>query len=169
MLYKTYYKSEIGKLLLVSDGIHLLGLWIENQKYYLYGIEQEIVFKDDLEIFTKTKHWLGSYFSGKNPSRKELNILLNVSPFQKEVLKILCKIPYGQIMTYGEVSKILENKLKRKMSAQAVGGAISHNPISIIIPCHRVIGKGGKLTGYAGGIDKKLELLKLEKIDVKEE
>ena len=156
MLYKTYYKSPIGNLMLLSDGDNLVGLYIENQKYYLNGIKQELTSKDNLQVFENTKKWLDRYFEKEKPSIKEIPIAPKGGEFRQKVWKILCEIPYGQTITYGEIAKRIAKQMnKEKMSAQAVGNAVGHNPISIIIPCHRVIGKNGSLTGYAGGIERK--------------
>ena len=164
MLYKTYYKSPIGNLMLLSDGDNLVGLYIENQKYYLNGIKQELTSKDNLQVFENTKKWLDRYFAKKNPSIKEIPLAPIGGEFRQKVWKILCEIPYGQTITYGEIAKKIAKEMqKEKMSAQAVGNAVGHNPISIIIPCHRVVGKDGSLTGYAGGIEKKRILLELER------
>ena len=164
MLYKTYYKSPIGNLMLVSDGDNLVGLYIENQKYYLNGIKQEVTPKDNLQVFENTKKWLDRYFAKENPSIKEISLAPIGGEFRQKVWKILCEIPYGQTTTYGEIAKRIAKEMdKEKMSAQAVGNAVGHNPISIIIPCHRVVGKDGNLTGYAGGIERKRILLELER------
>ena len=167
MLYKTYYKSPIGNLMLVSDGDNLVGLYMENQKYYLNGLKQELTSKDNLQVFENTKKWLDRYFEKEKPSIKEIPIAPKGGEFRQKVWKILCEIPYGQTITYGEIAKRIAKQMnKEKMSAQAVGNAVGHNPISIIIPCHRVIGKNGSLTGYAGGIERKKMLLELEKENV---
>ncbi len=164
MLYKTYYKSPIGNLILVSDGDNLVGLYMENQKYYLNGIKQELTSKDNLQVFENTKKWLDRYFAKENPSIKEIPLAPIGGEFRQKVWKILCEIPYGKTTTYGEIAKRIAKEMdKEKMSAQAVGNAVGHNPISIIIPCHRVVGKYGSLTGYAGGIEKKRILLELER------
>lgn len=163
MIYTTYYNSPIGKLLLASKENKLIGLWIEGQKYYLSGIEDEITKNDDEKILIETKKWLDRYFNGEKPCSNELDLAPIGSKFRKNVWDILCKIPYGKVITYNDIAKEIAKKRKiNKMSAQAVGGAVGHNPISIIIPCHRVIGTNGSLTGYAGGLDKKEYLLKLE-------
>ena len=167
MIYKTYYNSPVGKLLIASKDGKLIGLWIEGQKYYLGKIKDELIENDKEEILVKTKKWLNKYFLGENPKISDLDISLNGTSFEKVVWELLKKIPYGEVTTYKELSKKVAKKLgKEKMSAQAVGGAIGHNPISIIIPCHRVVGKDGSLTGYAGGIDKKVKLLKQEKVNM---
>ena len=167
MIYTTYYSSPIGKIMTASGGESIVGLWFEGQKYYGGIIKEEMVVKDDLPIFQKLKKWLDRYFNGKKPDIYELPLEPAGSDFQKEVWKILCQIPYGKCMTYGDIAKQIAAKMgKKNISAQAVGGAVGRNPISIIIPCHRVIGANGNLTGYAGGIDKKIALLKNEGFDV---
>ncbi len=160
MNYITRYCSPLGEITLASDGYNLIALWLEGQKGIKTDCSEE---KDKIEVFIKTKRWLNRYFKGLNPEPSEIPIKLQGSNFALEVWEILQKIPYGQTMTYGEIAKIMAKKLgKQKMSAQAVGGAVGRNPISIIIPCHRVVGANGKLTGYAGGLDKKVKLLKHE-------
>lgn len=166
MYYISNYESPIGKFLLASDGKNLVGLWIENQKYYKKGISGEILENDDLAIFRDTKNWLDRYFAGKKPNISEINLSPIGGDFRQNVWKILCEIPYGEVITYGDIAKKLAKKMnKNSMSSQAVGGAVGHNPISIIIPCHRVVGANGSFTGFAGGINKKKQLLDLEGID----
>ena len=163
MIYKTYYSSPIGKLLLASDGTNLTGLWIETQKYYPHKMINQLIDNDNLEIFKEVKNWLDKYFKGEKVNINNLKLNPSGTKFQKEVWKVLCDIPYGEITTYKEIAeKVAINLNKANMSAQAVGGAVGHNQISIIIPCHRVIGSDGNLTGYAGGIDKKIKLLQIE-------
>lgn len=165
MTYTARYKSEIGELLLVSDGKNLTGLYIKGQKYYFSSAKDETEEKDDLPIFRQTKGWLDRYFCGERVTPYELRLKPQGSDFRQSVWKLLCEIPYGETTTYGEIArKIAEMQGRKSMSAQAVGGAVGHNPISIIIPCHRVIGADGSLTGYAGGIDKKIKLLEIERI-----
>ena len=158
MYYSTNYSSPIGEMLLVSDGEALVGAWFCGQKHFKSTVD-EVVQKDDLAIFKQVKQWLDDYFNGLNP---EINFKLNPkgSEFRLKVWKILSEIPYGETLTYGEIAHMISPT----MSAQAVGGAVGHNPISIIIPCHRVLGANTKLTGYAGGIERKMELLKIENI-----
>lgn len=163
MLYKTIYNSPLGPLTLASDGNALIGLWLEGQKYFTASINEELVEHNDLLVFHNTNDWLDRYFAGQNPSISELKLAPRGSEFRQQVWKILCEIPYGKTITYGDISKkIAASRGLASMSAQAVGGAVGHNPISIIIPCHRVIGSNGSLTGYAGGIDKKTWLLEHE-------
>lgn len=167
MVYITDYKSPVGKLLIASKENKLIGLWIEGQKYYLNEIDDEVQEKENEETLFKTKKWLDRYFNGENPKISELKLNPSGSEFRQNVWKLLCQIPYGKVTTYGEIAKKMAKIMnKEKMSAQAVGGAIGHNPIAIIIPCHRVVGTNGNLTGYAGGIDKKIKLLELEKVDM---
>ena len=169
IIYITYYDSILGKLTIAGDGENIIGLWIEGQKYFADTIKNEnIIKKDDISIFIKTKEWLDRYFRGERPDIKELKLSPKGSEFRQNVWKILCKIPYGQTITYGKIAKEIAKLMnKNSMSAQAIGNAVGHNPISIIIPCHRVVGTNGGLTGYAGGIDKKRELLELENVDIK--
>ncbi len=168
MIYTTNYKSPIGNILLASKDNKLIGLWIEGQKYYLQTINDKIEKLDNGKILIKTKKWLDRYFNKEKPDINELNLNPIGSDFRQEVWKILCDIPYGKVTTYNDIAKqITEKKGIKRMSAQAVGGAVGHNPISIIIPCHRVVGTNGSLTGYAGGIDKKIYLLEHEGVDMK--
>lgn len=163
MIYKSIYHSPVGKITLASDGKNLVGAWFEGQKYFANSVKETMYLNDKLDIFEKAKIWLDEYFAGKQPNIQDLPLAPSGSTFRQAVWKILCEIPYGQTMTYGEIAqKIAKEKGISGMSAQAVGGAVGHNPISIIIPCHRVIGANGNLTGYAGGIDLKVKLLELE-------
>ena len=167
MQYISHYPSPIGNMLLAADEMGLTGLWFEGQKYFALDLDKEHEEKE-IPLFEKVKQWLDIYFSGKEP---DFTIPLHFTgtDFQNEVWEILCTIPYGQTMTYGEIAKqIAARKGLQHMSAQAVGGAVGHNRISIIVPCHRVVGADGSLTGYAGGIEKKVKLLKLEKANMKQ-
>lgn len=145
----------------MSDGVKLTALYFDGQKYFVDTLKKEYK-KVDIKIFDETIKWLNIYFSGKAPSFTPA-LDMKGSDFRKRVWKIVLTIPFGRTMTYGQIADIIakENGLK-KMSAQAVGGAIGHNKISLIIPCHRVIGANGFLIGYAAGIDKKMWLLKME-------
>jgi len=162
MQYKSKYKSPLGNILLAADDMGLTGLWFEGQKYFARHLNKESEEKEQ-PVFIDAKKWLDIYFSGKEPDFK-LPIHFIGTEFQKEVWEILYKIPYGQTMTYGDMARQLAKKRGlQRMSAQAVGSAVARNKISIIVPCHRVVGTNGNLTGYAGGIDKKIALLKIEK------
>lgn len=158
------YESPIGKCLLVSDKKHLVGVWLEGQKYYC-PLKEPFQENDNDAVLRKTKAWLEQYFAGNQPDISELPLRPIGSDFRQQVWKILTGIPYGEVMTYGDIARIIEEKNNiEKMSAQAIGGAVGHNPISIIIPCHRVVGANGSLTGYAGGLEKKRWLLQHEGI-----
>ena len=165
MVYTCKYKSLIGDVLLAADEIGLTGLWFEGQKYFANTLPNDHI-QQETEILTEAKRWLDVYFSGEEPNFTP-PLHPNGSTFRKAVWQILLEIPYGQTITYGEIARrIAVMKNTSHMSAQAVGGAVGHNEISIIIPCHRVVGTNGSLTGYAGGIDKKISLLKLEHTDM---
>ena len=167
MIYTSSYYSPVGKILIASKNNRLIGLWIEGQKYFLGNLKEKLQNKDNEEILVKTKKWLEKYFNKEKPEIAELELELIGGEFRKRVWKILCEIPYGKVITYGEIARrVARETNKKSMSAQAIGGAVSHNPISIIIPCHRVVGSNGNLTGYAGGIDKKIKLLELEGVNI---
>lgn len=167
MIYKTTYQSPIGLMTLASDGINLIGLWNFNQKYH--GEELFVLMKtnDDLMVFKQTKNLLNQYFLGENPDFSKLSLKPVGSEFRQLVWKILCEVPYGQTITYGQIGKMVAKMTNKKsMSAQAIGGAVGHNPISVIIPCHRVVGTNGSLTGYAGGMEMKKWLLNNENVEL---
>lgn len=166
-MYKTDYASPIGNIMLASDGKNIIGAWIDGQKYFAQSIKSELIETDDLETFKLTKIWLDRYFAGEQPDISELSLAPQGNDFRQEVWEILKSIPYGEVITYGDIAKqIARRHGKQKMSAQAVGGAVGHNPISVIIPCHRVVGAGGNLTGYTGGINLKIKLLEHEGVDM---
>lgn len=165
MQYINYYSSPLGKITFASNGKELTGLWFNGQKYFASTLTKEYEQKN-LPVFEQTAKWLDIYFSGKNPDFTP-PLFLSSTSFRNEVWKILLTIPYGKIMTYGEIAKLMaKNRGVEKMSVQSVGGAVGHNPISIIVPCHRVVGTDGSLTGYAGGVDIKEKLLKFENVDM---
>ncbi len=166
MMYTCTYKSPLGNILIAADDIGLTGLWFEEQKYFAHGIDLSDSEEKENNILKETTKWLDLYFKGENPPfTPKLHPM--GSEFRKQVWGILLTIPYGQTVTYGEIAaKLAVSMGLSHMSAQAVGGAVGHNRISIIIPCHRVVGTNGSLTGYAGGIDKKIALLELEKTDM---
>ena len=157
MYYLTNYSSRIGVMAIICDGQSINRVSFLNQKYFKPSLVDEISSEDDLEIFAKAKAYLDDYFKGLNP---EIDFKLNPhgTDFRLKVWKLLLEIPYGETVTYGQIAQ----KISPTMAAQAVGGAVGANPIAIMIPCHRVIGKNGDLTGYAAGLDKKIELLKIE-------
>ena len=165
MVCTCSYNSPIGNMLIAADEIGLTGLWFEGQKYFANTLPDEHI-SQETGILAETKKWLDVYFSGEEPKFTP-PLHPEGSTFRQAVWQILLQIPYGQTITYGEIaSKLTETKNGSRMSAQAVGGAVGHNEISIIIPCHRVVGTNGSLTGYAGGIDKKISLLELEHVDM---
>ena len=166
MTFLTHYDSPLGGVLLAADEIGLTGLWFEGQKYFADNLPAERA-ERETETLALAKRWLDIYFAGKEPDFMPPLHPVG-SPFRRAVWELLLEIPYGQTTTYGELSRRLAAKMGiAHMSAQAVGGAVGHNGISIIIPCHRVVGTGGSLTGYAGGVDKKEKLLELERADMR--
>lgn len=159
-----YYHSPIGRLLLSADEIGLTGVWLEGEKYFAHGLPADRR-EACTPILADTKRWLDEYFSGKEPDFMPPLHPVG-SPFRQAVWQILRRIPYGKTVTYGEIAReMARQKGLPKMSAQAVGGAVGHNEISILIPCHRVVGAKGNLTGYAGGLSRKIQLLTLEGVD----
>lgn len=164
MHYKTNYSSPVGEITIASDGENIIGLWIEGQKYFAGTLEETAAQRHNLPVFHMAEDWLNRYFSCQKPSAYELPLAPEGSQFRQKVWQILCEIPYGQVISYGDIAHMMGNG---KGFAHAVGGAVSHNPISVIIPCHRVVGSDGSLTGYAGGIDKKIKLLELEGVDMR--
>lgn len=167
MVWTTRYASPLGQLTLAGDEENLVGLWIEGQKYFAGTLEGEGAANPGLPVFTLAAKWLDAYFAGEKPACSALPLAPAGSGFRKTVWEILCEIPYGCCVTYAAIAQKAAARLgKPHMSGQAVGGAVGHNPISIIIPCHRVVGAGGSLTGYAGGIAKKVWLLEHEGADM---
>lgn len=187
MDFTSHYKSPLGNITIASDGDFLIGLWFEGQQHFadaladnsraqagrtagqqyftgdLNATSHELARRAELPVFAETKRWLDIYFSGKEPSFTP-PLHMRTTPFRKEVWEIMLSIPYGQTMTYGDIAAILAKKRGLShISAQAVGGAVGHNAISLIIPCHRVIGANGHLTGYAAGLARKAWLLDFEK------
>lgn len=165
MFFISKYKSFVGEITLACNGEKLTGLWFDGQKYFA-DIFPENYEEKDLPVFEQTKKWLDIYFSGKAPDFTPPLDMGGISPFRKRVWEIMLEIPFGQTSTYGKIAKQIAEETGKKVSAQAVGGAVGHNSISLVIPCHRVVGTNGGLTGYAGGIDKKIKLLRLEGVDV---
>jgi len=165
MEYTAHYNSPLGGIILTSDGAALTGLWFDNQNHFA-GTLGPVREEKPLKVFDEAKRWLDVYFSGKEPGfTPPLN--MKGTPFRRAVWEILLTIPFGRTMTYGEIARILtERNGLRRMSAQAVGGAVGHNPVSLIVPCHRVVGANGSLTGYGGGLDRKIRLLALEDADM---
>ena len=165
MTFIQHYDSPLGGILLAADEIGLTGLWFDGQKYFARDLPAERV-ERSTPVLSEAKRWLDVYFTGKEPDYMP-PLHPAGSAFRQSVWDILLQIPYGQTTTYGEIARQLAEKQGLpRMSAQAVGGAVGHNEISVIIPCHRVVGTNGSLTGYAGGVDKKMKLLEWEHADM---
>lgn len=165
MLYYKKLASPLGEITLRSDGEALTGLWFADDKHYgakdIAGAALA-----DLDVFMQAEAWLAEYFAGREP-KVSVPLKLQGSEFQMQVWRLLQDIPYGRLVTYGNIAKkIAAQKGLARMSAQAVGGAVGHNPLCIIVPCHRVVGANGSLTGYGGGMWRKVRLLELEKVDM---
>lgn len=168
MTYLTHYRSPLGEITLASDGEALTGLWFDGQKYDRLILREEVCREEALPVFALSEKWLDLYFDGKQPDFTP-PLKLSGSDFRKRVGEIMLTIPYGQTRSYGEIARVIAKERGLQMlSAQAVGGAVGHNPISIIVPCHRVVGANGSLTGYAGGVKRKVWLLEKEGIDLAE-
>lgn len=165
MVFMQHYDSPLGGILLAADDVGLTGAWFEGQKYFARNLPADTVFQET-PVLMEARRWLDVYFAGEEPVLLPLLHPMG-SAFRQSVWEILLHIPYGKTMTYGQIARHLAEKQGLyRVSAQAVGGAVGHNPISILIPCHRVVGTGGSLTGYAGGIDRKVKLLELEHADM---
>lgn len=150
---------------MAGDDAGLTGLWFDGQKYFATTLPADVE-DGELPVFAQVREWLDCYFSGRNPGFMPA-LHLETTPFRLAVWDILKEIPYGKVITYKAIAeRIARETGVKRMSAQAVGGAVGHNPVSILIPCHRVVGENGSLTGYAGGIDRKMALLALEKVDM---
>ena len=156
MVYTAHYDSPLGGITLASDGRALMGLWCDGQKHFGSTLGTQTSSSAIIPVFDDTRRWLDIYFSGREPDFMP-PLSLSGTTFQQRVWEDLLSIPYGHTVTYGELARLIGCR-----SAQAVGGAVGRNPISIIVPCHRVVGADGSLTGYAGGLDRKRVLLQLE-------
>jgi len=166
MFYSAHYSSPVGMIMLAAKGPNLVGLWNEGQKYHGASLRGNVTEKPDWPVLMKAKEWLDAYFAGERPPISALPLSPAGSAFRQGVWEILCGIPYGMCVTYGDIARKMAALMeKESMSSQAVGGAVGHNPISIVIPCHRVVGSNGSLTGYAGGLTTKIRLLELEGAD----
>ena len=167
MFFTSTYPSPVGLLTLAFDEHTLVGLWIEGQKYHGNTIPGKMIEKNDSAILRMVKKWLDKYFACEKPDIEALPLAPVGGDFRQGVWSILREIPYGEVVTYGDIAKKMAAQMGREsMSGQAIGGAVGHNPISIIIPCHRVVGANGSLTGYAGGIAAKSKLLELEGVSM---
>ena len=165
MTYLDHYQSPLGGITISSNGNEITGLWFDGQKYFGASLSDHCEPRE-LPVFEEADKWLTIYFDGKEPDFMP-PLSMKTTPFRKAVWEILRTIPYGRTMTYGEIAERIAGQMGLcRMSAQAVGGAVGHNPISLMIPCHRVVGTDGSLTGYAGGIEVKKKLLVLENADI---
>ena len=165
MIYTAKYDSPLGGITLACDDSALIGLWFDGQKHFGSTLPKQVEAAEH-PLFAEARRWLDVYFSGREPDFLP-PLRYDSTPFRKTVCDIMLTIPYGKTMTYGEIAaEIAHLRNLPKMSAQAVGGAVGHNPISLMIPCHRVAGTNGSLTGYGGGITRKVRLLELERADM---
>jgi len=163
--YIHTYPSPLGTLTLASDGSHITGLWIKGQQHFASTLEPDAQ-EAALPVFEEAAAWLNAYFAGKDPGKRPPLKPLG-SPFRQAVWQELLKVPSGQTITYGDIARRLAKASGKPASPRAVGGAAGHNPISILIPCHRVLGRDGSLTGYAGGMEAKVKLLAIEGVNAK--
>lgn len=161
-----YVHPDLGKAVVAADGEAIVGLWLEGQKYFAGSAGEPLVPDTSDPLIREALAWLAAYFAGRRPDPRGLPLAPRGGEFRQRVWRRLLEIPYGQVATYGQIARELAEESGGRMSAQAVGGAVGHNPISIIVPCHRVVGSSGSLTGYAGGIAKKVWLLEHEGADM---
>ena len=166
MLYSVDYESPVGKLTLAADEKALVGLWMSEQRYYGSSLQVETFCHEIVPVLKNAVSWLDAYFAGGKPSLENMPLSPQGTDFQLLVWRVLCSIPYGKTSTYGAIARQLSAELGRNVSPRAVGNAVGHNPISIIVPCHRVVGADGRLTGYAGGLERKKYLLQLEGVNL---
>ena len=165
--YCTEYDSElIGPLTVASDGVGVVGCWFNNDRYFGYGVAGQMERRDDEPVLRQACAWLDRYFAGDEPDPRELPLTARAMPFQLLVREAMLDIPYGQTSTYGDIAHRLEAQTGRRQSARAVGGAVGRNPLCVIVPCHRVVGSSGSLTGFGGGVAMKVKLLEHEGIDM---
>ncbi len=166
-VYRTEYESElIGPLTIASDGASVVGCWFGNDRYFGYGVDGAMERNDDLPLLVQAREWFDRYFAGEAPDPRELPLGARATPFQARVREAMLDIPYGTTGTYGAIATRLEKETGRRQSARAVGGAVGHNPLCVIVPCHRVVGASGSLTGFGGGIEMKVKLLEHEGVDM---
>ena len=167
MVYFTTYDTDlIGALTLASDGESIVGCWFDNDRYFGYGVDGTMERRDDLPVFEQTRSWLDRYFAGEAPDPRELPLAARATDFQLRVREAMLDIPYGQTTTYGAIAERIAHETGKRSSARAVGGAVGHNPLCLIVPCHRVVGANGSLTGFGGGIDMKVKLLEHERANM---
>lgn len=162
MYYTEYETPIIGTLTLASDGDGITGCWFNNDRYFGIGVDEQMERDDKLLVFEQARDWLDRYFAGEAPDPRELPLAARATEFQSHVREAMLDIPYGSTTTYGDIAKRIEAETGKRQSARAVGGAVGHNPLCLIVPCHRVVGSNGSLTGFGGGIDMKVKLLEHE-------
>ena len=162
MNYMQYETPLIGTLTVASDGEAISGCWFDNDRYFGYGVDERMELNEDDPILVQAREWLDRYFAGEAPDPRELPLAARATDFQLRVREAMLDIPYGQTTTYGAIAKRLEAETGKRQSARAVGGAVGHNPLCLIVPCHRVVGSNDNLTGFGGGIDMKIALLEHE-------
>ena len=166
MIFIQHYDSPLGGILLAADETGLTGLWFDGQKFFAHDLPAGRV-EQNTPALSEVKRWLDIYFSGRDPGFTPPLAMEQMTEFRRQVCEIMLDIPFGETMTYGQIAKrVAQMRGLESMSSQAVGGAVGHNPVSLIIPCHRVVGMNGSLTGYAGGVEKKTALLRLEGADM---
>jgi methylated-DNA-[protein]-cysteine S-methyltransferase len=166
MYYKSSYTSPLGQMTIVSNDQAIKGLWFSDQRYFGGKYDLQTMVEGETPVTKQVKNWLDAYFAGEKPTLDPNILDPEVTSYRKKILNALINVPYGQTTSYKELAdKVALNTPGKKGSARAAGGAVGHNPISILIPCHRVVATNGALTGYAGGIDRKIALLALEGID----
>ena len=161
--FTEYETPLIGTLTIASDGTGITGCWFDNDRYFGYGVTGAFERRDDLPVFDQVHDWLDRYFAGAAPDPRELPLAARATAFQMRVREAMLDIPYGQTTTYGTIAKRIERETGKRQSARAVGGAVGHNPLCLIVPCHRVVGANGNLTGFGGGLDTKVKLLEHER------
>lgn len=164
----TYDTGLIGKLTLASDGKSIIGCWFENDRLFGDTVDDPLIENDDVPVFDDARQWLDRYFRGEKPDIDDLPLNPNGSKFRHLVWGKLREIPYGATVTYGDIAHQLEFETGKRVASQAVGGAVGHNPLCVIMPCHRVVGANGNLTGFGGGIDRKIKLLEHEHVDMEQ-
>ena len=162
MNYMQYETPLIGTLTVASDGEAISGCWFDNDRYFGYGVDERMELNEDDPVLVQAREWLDRYFAGEAPDPRELPLAARATDFQLRVREAMLDIPYGQTTTYGAIAKRLEAETGKRQSARAVGGAVGHNPLCLIVPCHRVVGSNDNLTGFGGGIDMKIALLEHE-------
>ena len=165
ILSTEYETPIIGALTLASDGEGIVGCWFNNARYFGYGVVGPMERRDDLPVFDRARAWLDRYFAGEAPDPRELPLAARATPFQLRVREAMLAIPYGKTTTYGSIAQRIEEETGKRASARAVGGAVGRNQLCLIVPCHRVVGADGSLTGFGGGIDMKIALLEHEGVD----